>query len=96
MDGCTFLLINFSLQASVLDKQVLDPCGKIDRRTLADKRRCMARQKATVVMLELPKTAMADGHRVKYVLFDSWFSNPRQILESKALGTGCHRYGKKE
>jgi hypothetical protein len=46
----------------------------------------MARQKATTVMVELLKTALAAGHKAKYVLFDSWFSNPQQILDIKALG----------
>lgn len=32
------------------------------------------------------KNALAAGHKAKYVLFDSWFSNPRQILEIKDLG----------
>ena len=34
----------------------------------------------------LLKTALAAGHRAKYVLFDSWFSNPKQLLDIKKLG----------
>ena len=37
-------------------------------------------------MVELLKTALAAGHKAKYVLFDSWFSNPQQILDIKSLG----------
>ena len=85
-DGCTFLPINYSLLASNDAEKVLGPCNKIDRRTIAGKRRFMARQKATTVMVELLKTALATGHKAKYVLFDSWFSNPQQILDIKALG----------
>ena len=77
-DGCTFLPINYSLLASNDDEKVLGPCNKIDRRTIAGKRRLMARQKATSVMVDLLKTALAAGHKAKYVLFDSWFSNPQQ------------------
>lgn len=85
-DGCSFLPINYSLLASANKENILGPCGKIDRRTNAGKRRVMARQKATVVMIELLKMALASGHRAKYVLFDSWFSNPHQIVEIKDLG----------
>ena len=85
-DGCTFLPINYSLLASNDDEKVLGPCNKIDRRTIAGKRRLMARQKATSVMVDLLKTALAAGHRAKYVLFDSWFSNPKQLLDIKKLG----------
>ncbi|MBO6291636.1 MAG: hypothetical protein J6N51_05175 [Selenomonas sp.] len=46
----------------------------------------MARQKATSVMVDLLKTALAAGHKAKYVLFDSWFSNPQQLLDIKKLG----------
>ena len=60
--------------------------SKIDRRTIAGKRRLMARQKATSVMVDLLKTALAAGHKAKYVLFDSWFSNPKQLLDIKKLG----------
>ena len=86
MDGCTFLPINYSLLASSDNENVLGPRGKIDKRTIAGKRRLMACQKATVVMVELLKNALAAGHKAKYVLFDSWFSNPQQILEIKDLG----------
>ena len=85
-DGCTFLPINYSLLASNDDEKVLGPCNKIDRRTIAGKRRLMARQKATSVMVDLLKTALAAGHKAKYVLFDSWFSNPQQLLDIKKLG----------
>ena len=85
-DGCTFLPINYSLLASNDDEKVLGPCNKIDRRTIAGKCRLMARQKATSVMVDLLKTALAAGHRAKYVLFDSWFSNPKQLLDIKKLG----------
>lgn len=85
-DGCTFLPINYSLLASNDAENILGPCNKIDKRTIAGKRRFMARQKATTVMVEPLKTALAAGHKAKYVLFDSWFSNPQQILDIKALG----------
>ena len=37
------------------------------------------------VVIYLLKTASGAGHQTKYVLFDSWFSNPKQILDVKEL-----------
>ncbi len=85
-DGCTFLPINFSLLASAKEKNVLGPRGTMDRRSLAGKRRFLACQKATTVMVELLKAALEAGHKAEYVLFDSWFSNPQQIREVMHLG----------
>lgn len=31
-------------------------------------------------MLDMLKMALKAGHRAKYVLFDSWFSNPKEII----------------
>ena len=39
-------------------------------------------------MVELLRTAMKAGHKAKYVLMDSWFANPRQIVDIRPLG--CH------
>ena len=36
-------------------------------------------------MIKLLKTALNSGHKAKYVLFDSWFSNPAQLAEIKHL-----------
>ena len=84
-DGCTFLPINFSMLASSKERNVLGPCNSFDRRSLCAKRRIMARRKGTSVMMELLREALEAGHRAKYVLFDSWFSNPKQILDVHAL-----------
>ena len=85
-DGCTFLPINFSLLASAKEENVLGPHGNADKRSIAGKRRFMACRKSTEVMVELLRTALSAGHRAKYVLFDSWFSNPSQISAIKDLG----------
>ncbi len=85
-DGCTFLPINFSLLSSPKDTNVLGKIEDFDKRSLRYKRRAMARTKATEVMIELLKTAIKAGHHAKYVLMDSWFANPRQILDIKEWG----------
>lgn len=53
---------------------------QFDQRSLAAKRRNQATCKANDVMLDMLKTAIKAGHSAKYVLFDSWFSNPRDII----------------
>ncbi len=85
-DGCTFLPINFSLLASSKSNNILGICNDFDKRSIAGQRRLMARKKGTTVMMELLKLALKAGHRAKYVLFDSWFSNPKQIVEIHQLG----------
>ena len=42
--------------------------------------------KGTDVMIELLKTAQKAGHKADYVLFDTWFSSPAQLLAVKKLG----------
>lgn len=85
-DSCTFLPINFSLQASAKEENVLGPHGNVDKRSIAGKRRFMACRKSTEVMVGLLRTALSAGHRAKYVLFESCFSNPSQISAIKDLG----------
>lgn len=85
-DGNTFLFVNSSLPTSSKDDNVI--CGEkhYDGRSLAAKRRKLARTKGTEVMIELLKNALAAGHTADYVLFDTWFSNPAQLLTVKGLG----------
>ena len=45
----------------------------------------MARAKATSVMLALLSMAVRVGHKAKYVLFDSWFANPKEIVAIKGM-----------
>ena len=42
--------------------------------------------KGTDVMIELLKSAQSAGHSADYVLFDTWFSNPAQLIAVKELG----------
>ena len=85
-DGNTFLPINSSLLASSKESNLIGPVDSFDGRSLAAKRRKLAQMKGTEVMIELLKTAQAAGHRADYVLFDTWFSNPAQLIAVKALG----------
>ena len=42
--------------------------------------------KGTDVIIELLKTARSASHHAYYVLFDTWFSSPAQLIAVKDLG----------
>ncbi|MCZ4052112.1 transposase, partial [Lactobacillus crispatus] len=71
------LLSSQKLQNMIGENKVFDQC------TIAGQRRMLARTKGTDVMVNLIDQAMKAGHQAKYVLFDSWFSNPHQIVQLK-------------
>lgn len=85
-DGNTFLPVNSSLLASSKASNLIGPAVNYDGRSLAAKRRRLAQMKGTDVMIELLKNAQSAGHHVDYVLFDTWFSSPAQIIAVKNLG----------
>lgn len=85
-DGNTFLPVNSCLLASSDEKNLIGPKEHYDGRSLAAKRRNLAQTKGTEVMLQLLKQAKNAGHHADYVLFDTWFSNPSQLLAVKKLG----------
>ena len=85
-DGNTFLPVNSSLLASSKASNLIGPAVNFDGRSLAAKRRKLAQMKGTDVMIELLKNAQSAGHHADYVLFDTWFSSPAQIIAVKNLG----------
>ena len=85
-DGNTFLPINSSLLASSKESNLIGPVNDCDGRSLARKRRALAQRKGPEAMIELLKTALSAGHHADYVLFDTWFSSPSQLLAVKDLG----------
>lgn len=85
-DGNTFLPVSSSLLASSKASNLIGPAACYDGRSLATKRRNLAQMKGTDVMIELLKSAQAAGHQADYVLFDTWFSSPAQIIALKKLG----------
>lgn len=85
-DGNTLIPVNSSLLASAKDTNIIGPVKASDGRTLAGKRRKLARTKAPEAMMTLLDTAIASGLDAGYVLFDSWFSNPAQITAVKPKG----------
>lgn len=81
--GCSFMPISSSFLSSSNTKNVLGKLPLIDECTIAGKCRMMARAKGTEVMISLIDEALKADHKAKYVLFDSWFSNPHQIVQLK-------------
>lgn len=47
--------------------------------------------KGTNVMIELLRTAQKEGYKADYVLFDSWFSTPAQLIAVKDLDLDSSR-----
>ena len=82
-DGSTFVPITQRLMSSSKDENVLGIVKELDKRSIAFRRRKEAREKATDVMLKMLKSAQKDGHKAKYVLFDSWFSSPKVVTTIK-------------
>jgi hypothetical protein len=82
-DGSTFVPITQRLMSSSKDENVLGIVKELDKRSVAFRRRKEAREKATDVMLKMLKSAQKDGHKAKYVLFDSWFSSPKVVTTIK-------------
>ena len=85
-DGNTFLPVNSCLLASSKESNLIGPVEQFDGRSLAAKRRELARTKGTDVMIELLRSALSAGHTADYVLFDTWFSSPAQLIAVKNLG----------
>lgn len=82
-DGASFMPINSVLLSSQKLQNMIGENKVFDQRTIAGQRRMLARTKGTDVMVNLIDQAMKAGHQAKYVLFDSWFSNPHQIVQLK-------------
>lgn len=85
-DGNTFLPVNSCLLASSKESNLIGPVEQFDGRSLAAKRRKLAQTKGTDVMIELLQSALSAGHAADYVLFDTWFSSPAQLVAVKNLG----------
>ena len=67
------------------EKLMVGPDKVTDRRTLRYRRRKRAKTKGTTVVLEMVQEAQKAGIPFDYVLFDTWFSNPTQLLDLKEI-----------
>ena len=86
-DEQTFLPISFRLLGASEDSNLLEGSHiKEDRRTLATKRRIDARIGKPPLVLSMLEAVKGTAAQAKYVLFDSWFSNPSAILSIRDIG----------
>ena len=85
-DGNTLLPVNSCLLSSTDPNNILGDRKEYDGRSLAGQRRKLAQTKGTKVMIELIKRALHVGFKADYVLFDTWFSAPAQLIDIKGLG----------
>jgi len=80
-DGNSFIPVNTQPLASEDKTKRLQEAKKVDKRSCGHKQRQMAQTKAPLVMIEMLRSAVAAGINAKYVLCDSWFSAPANILK---------------
>jgi hypothetical protein len=85
-DGNTFLPLAFTLLSSVNEQNRL--CAEnetIDKRTNGAKLRNEAILKSPAAMLNLIKKAVEYGIPASHVLFDSWFTYPKTLIDILSL-----------
>ena len=82
-DGYSNVPVDFVPLSSGNEKLVISKAKSFDGRTLAGKIRRQACTKAPELILMMLKQAVSAGHKAKYVLFDSWFSMPKGIMDIK-------------
>lgn len=81
-DGNTFLPLAFTLLSSAKEKNRLCPENQtLDKRTNGSKLRKEAVLKSPDAMLKLIKRAVEIGIPASYVLFDSWFTYPKTLIQ---------------
>lgn len=85
-DANTFLPVNFALMSSRKRKNILGAYPKLDRRTLAGRRRYQAQAKMNQVAVDLIRQAIKNHLPAQFVLFDSWYSSPKMFRQVKQLG----------
>lgn len=84
-DGVTFLPVNACLLSSENEKSRIVEAVEKKSGSHAAKVREMAMKKATEVVPQMLSEAKEAGIQASYVLFDSWFSSPKEIRSVKAL-----------
>ena len=86
-DGVTTIPVDFRIVASNDDNCLIEGSHiKEDNRTTATRRRKKARTPKPQLVLEMLEKAKGTPAQAKYVLFDTWFSPPKAILDIKGLG----------
>ena len=85
-NGDVFIPFSQALLTTRDEKLMVGPDEIIDQRTLRGKRRTRAKMKGTAVVQSMVEEAINAQIPFDYVLFDTWFSSPAQLLDLKELG----------
>lgn len=85
-NGDVFIPFAQALLTTRDEKLMVGPDEKVDRRTLRGKRRQCAKEKGTLVMHAMVEEAQKADIPFDYVLFDTWFSSPAQLVALKEIG----------
>lgn len=86
-NGETYVPFSQSLLTTRDPNLMIGRDDPVDGRTLRGKRRARAKEKGTVVVQNMVMEARKAGIPFDYVLFDTWFSNPSQLVALKDIGT---------
>ena len=85
-NGDVFIPFSQVLLSTREDRNMVGPDDPVDLRTLCGKRRARAKEKGTKVVQAMVESAIGADIPFDYVLFDTWFSNPCQLLDLKESG----------
>ncbi len=66
---------------------MIGPDTPVDKRTISGRRKARAKEKGTDTVLRMVKDARTVGIPFDSILFDTWFSNPAQLIDLKNIGT---------
>lgn len=86
-NGEVFIPFQQSLLTSRDEDLIVGPNEKYDKRTIEGRRRVLSKTKGTEVVYQMVANAQKVGIPFDVVLFDTWFSNPAQLVSLKKMGT---------
>lgn len=84
-NGETFIPFSQTLLTTRDSRLMVGPDASVDRRTVRGRRRAAAKEKGTDTVCRMVREAKKAGIPFDFVLFDTWFSNPAQLVELKGM-----------
>lgn len=84
-NGDTFIPFSQTLLTTRDDRLMVGPDTPVDKRTIRGRRRAAAKEKGTDTVCRMVREAQKAGIPFQFVLFDTWFSNPAQLVELKGM-----------
>lgn len=86
-NGETYVPFSQCLLTTRNPKLMVGKDEQLDQRTIRGRRRHKAKEKGTAVVQSMVKDAQKARIPFEYVIFDTWFSSPTQLVSLKGLGT---------